>query len=129
MNQIRDEVRTRGVRFILVGILNSAFGYAVYSACIYLGLGYFGASTTAMLLGIMFNYRTIGTLVFKRQAAPFWRFAVSYLLVLGFTVLLLEASGRLGIDPYLAGLLAAVPSAGVSYFLQRQFVFTKLRSD
>lgn len=129
IERAQDEVRTRGVRFILVGILNSAFGYACYSLCTYLGFGYFGASATAMVLGILFNYRTIGALVFKDQAASFWRFAACYLLVLAFTVLLLEASGRIGLDPYLAGLVVAIPSAGLSYFLQRQFVFTKVRSD
>lgn len=123
-----EEMRTRGVRFLLVGLLNSAFGFAIYSLGIYMGLGYLASSAMAMVLGVLFNFRTIGTLVFRdHDGAPFWRFVLCYVLVLGFTVLLLEASGWLGVNPYLAGLLVSIPAAVISYVLQRQFVFRGIR--
>jgi putative flippase GtrA len=125
-----DEIRTRGVRFILVGLVNSAFGFAAYSMFTWLGYGYFLSSALATVAGVLFNYRTTRSLVFMgHDGTPFWRFVASYAVILAFTVTLLEISGIFGMDPYLAGLLISIPSAALSYVLQRQFVFRKVQGS
>lgn len=117
-------------RFFLTGLLNSAFGFAVYSLCIYAGASYFLASSSAMVAGIFFNYRTVRRFVFdKNREGSIYAFAASYALVLACTVAILEIAGRLGANPYAAGLVVSVPMAVLSYFLQRRFVFSKVKDE
>jgi len=128
MNLLRSltlELRSRGLRFVLVGLLNSAFGYACYAACTYLGFGYFWSGAASMICGTLFNYVTSRRLVFKGWDGSFVAFAMSYSVALAVSVVCLEAFGRLGISPYVGGILVAVPAAIVSYVLQRFFVFRK----
>ena len=114
----------QGVRFVLVGGLNTAFSYVVYAACIFLGAGYALASAASMAGGILFSYKTTGRLVFAdagQGSLP--RFAACYLAVYCNTVLLLHGLDSLGVDPYLSGLIVALPGALLSFTLLRLFVF------
>src|SRR3990167_1084147 len=52
-------------KFLLVGMVNTIFGYGVFAICIYFGLPYPVATLIMTLLGIAFNFLTVGTLVFK----------------------------------------------------------------
>lgn len=112
--------------FLVTGVINTIFGFSVYSIFIYIGMGYFISSSAAMVLGAAFNYRTIKVYVFgKSQKASPLAFGGCYLAVLAITVLLLEALGTVGTNPYVAGFLVSPPMAIFSYFLQKQFVFRK----
>jgi putative flippase GtrA len=112
------------VRFVLVGGVNTAFSYGLYAACIFAGLGYVLASAASMLAGILFSHRTTRSLVFRHAGgATLWRFSACYLLVYAFSLLCLQAMDAWGVDPYLAGLLVAVPAALVSFTLLKLLVF------
>jgi putative flippase GtrA len=114
----------QGIRFVLVGGLNTAFSYVVYAACIFIGGGYVLASAASMAGGILFSHMTTGRLVFA-GASPgsLARFAACYLLVYGFNLLLLYSLDRLGVDPYLSGLIVALPGALLSFVLLKLVVF------
>ena len=117
-------------RFFVVGIINTIFGFLVYSSFIYVSNSYFLSSAAAMVAGVAFNYRTIKSYVFNSgHKASIWAFVGCYFSVLVVTVLLLEALGSLGADPYLSGFLVSLPMAVVSYFLQKRFVFRKESDD
>lgn len=114
----------QALRFVLVGGVNTAFSYVVYAACIFMGAGYALASAASMAIGIVFSHMTNGRLVFSGTSrGSLARFAASYLLVYGFTLLLLHALDRLGVDPYLSGLIVALPGAVVSFVLLKLLVF------
>ncbi|MDO9406430.1 MAG: GtrA family protein [Polaromonas sp.] len=117
------------MRFLATGLLNSAFGFLVYCLFIYLGQSYFTASAAAMVLGVMFNYQTTRAFVFNRhdgnRALPF---ILSYGFILACTVCILELLGGLGMNPYLAGFVASIPMAILSYFLQKRFVFNNKKN-
>lgn len=118
-----DEVR-RFVRFIAVGLLNTAFGYGVFALLVFLGLHYAVASFVGTILGIIFNFFSTGRLVFqnldnRRLPRYFGVYGITYVLGL-FGLSFLDA---LGFDMYRAGLVMIPPSATVSYFLNRRFVF------
>ena len=117
------------IRFVLVGGVNTAFGYSLYAACIYAGTGYAVASAVSMTGGILFSYRTMGGLVFRGARGRLWKFAGCHLVVYAFSVALLAAMDAAGINPYLAGLLVAAPAALLSYTLQKLLVFRTREGD
>jgi len=55
----------RFVRFLLVGTLNTAFSYLVYALLLLVGLHYAAANLGAVVLGIIFSFKTQGVLVFR----------------------------------------------------------------
>src|SRR5688500_12369078 len=113
--RIVEEVRERGVKFLLMGLVNSLFGYACYALCTYLGLGYFWSTAIAMICGTIFNYLTSRTVVFRGWRGSFLKYAASYGIVLAVSVACLHGFDSLGIDPYLGGILVAIPAAATSY--------------
>jgi putative flippase GtrA len=120
-------MRQQATRFLFTGAVNTAFGYGIYAACIYLGAGYAIASAASIVCGILFSYQTTSALVFGRgYRGSLARYIGSYAVVYLFSVLFLATLDQFGINPYLAGILAAPPCAVLSFTLLKLFVF---RSD
>lgn len=112
------------VRFLLVGGLNTAVGYALFAVFVWAGLPYPLAIGLATVLGVAFNFQSTGRLVFG--GAPLSQlgrfvaaYGVVYLLNVGAVALLL----RSGLNVYLANALVILPLALVAFALQRRFVF------
>jgi putative flippase GtrA len=120
-------MRRQATRFLFTGGVNTAFSYGIYAACIYLGAGYAIASGISIVCGILFSYKTTSALVFGRgYRGSLARYIASYAVVYLFSVLLLKTLDEFGINPYLAGVLAAPPCAVLSFAMLKLFVF---RSD
>ena len=51
-------------KFLLVGVLNTLFGYFLYGSLILIGLNYKYAVLLATIIGVLFNFQTTGRLVF-----------------------------------------------------------------
>ena len=115
------------LRFLLVGGLNTLFGYGLYAVCIWLGAGYLAATAVTMIGGLLFNYRTTGAIVFARRDGSFARFIGCYAVVLALSVMFLKFLDTRGVNPYLSGLIVAVPAALLSYVLLRTYVFRGAR--
>jgi putative flippase GtrA len=114
----------QALRFLVTGGFNTAFSYGIYAACIYLGAGYALASGVSIVCGVLFSYRTTSALVFGRgYRGSLARYIASYVVVYAFSVLILKTLDALGIDAYLAGVLAAAPCAVLSFALLKLFVF------
>ena len=114
----------QALRFLVTGGINTAFGYGIYAACLFLGAGYALASGITILCGVLFSYKTTSAVVFGRgYSGSLVRYIGSYVVVYLFSVLLLKAMTELGINAYLAGLLAAPPCAVLSFALLKLFVF------
>lgn len=112
--------------YIVVGLLNTAVGYSLFAFFIFLGMHYSLAVLVSTLLGILFNFKTIGTIVFKRNDnRRIFRFFVVY----GITYLLnvggLRVLKGLQLDMYRAGALMLAPMAIVSFYLLRTFVYNE----
>ena len=70
------------VKFILVGILNTAFGYGAFALLMYTGLHYSAAVVLSTIAGILFNFKTTGVLVFKnKDNSLIFKFIAVYTLV------------------------------------------------
>jgi len=124
---MKQHLLHQGMRFVLVGGMNTAFSYLVYAACIFLGAGYLLASAVSMAGGILFSYRTTRRLVFGGDGSLL-RFTACYLAIYCVTVAQLHLLDSLGIDPYLSGLIAAPVSALASFTLLRLLVFRHPRA-
>ena len=113
------------VRFILVGILNTIIGYGLFVLFIYLGLHYSLAVLLSTILGVLFNYKSIGSLVFSSKTKSLHRFVAVYLFIYCLNVsglwIILTYTGIENI--YLSGAILLAPMAVVSFVLNKKFVF------
>lgn len=117
-------------RFIVVGVLNTAFSYSVYAAMLFVGLTYTLANLVALLVGVLFSFRTQGRWVFhNRDDRLLVRFAACWGLVWLINIGLISVLVRGGLNAYGAGALALVPVTVVSYFLQKLLVFSASGSN
>lgn len=120
--RVRPEARF--VRFLLVGGLNTAFGYGVFVACLWLGMHYALAGAISTVLGVLFNFKSTGSLVFRsKNNRRLPRFVAVYAVVYLVNVLAVGAMLHVGIPEWLGGLILILPSAILSYVLNRHFVF------
>jgi putative flippase GtrA len=116
------------VRFLIVGALNTSFSYAVYAALLYGGLNYVTANLVALLLGILFSFRTQGQLVFgNRENRLIFRFAAAWGLIFLINILLISLLIETGMNAYWAGALALAPTTVASYLVQKLLVFGALQ--
>ena len=122
----RPNVNTaaKGVRFILVGGLNTVFGYLVFAGLTRLGWRDFVAVPVAAAAGVAFNFVTFGKLVFEsldRRHLP--HFLLGYAGIYACNVTGLRALARLGMSAYLAQAVLVVPLAILSYVINDRWVF------
>lgn len=116
------------VKFVLVGVVNTAFGYALF-ALFYLLLGSHQlAITLATMCGVVFNFHSTGRLVFRsRRLSALLPFVAGYAAVWLVNMLLLNELTALAISP-LAGQTLALPLIVLlSFTINRYLVFGRLR--
>ncbi len=119
-------MRKKFIRFLLVGALNTAFGYSLYALFIYCGLHYSLAVLLSTVIGVMFNFKTIALLVFKnRNNSLIFRFTAVYVFTYFLNVALLRVLKQLHFNMYLAGLLLLLPIAFITFLLHHSLVFTE----
>ena len=113
------------LRFLVVGAVNTAFGYGVFALLVWLGLPYPAAIGLATAAGVAFNFQSTGRLVFGgAPLSRLARFAAVYGVVYLLNVLAVAGLLRLGLNVYAANAVAVLPLALIAYMLQRTFVFT-----
>jgi putative flippase GtrA len=112
------------VKFIIVGVLNTIFGYCIYWTLLRMGLNFTLAILFSTLIGVIFNFKTYGRLVFKNEGNSLLsKFVLVYLLLYFLNVFGVMLLHRFGIDYELSGFLMILPSAFVGFTLNRKFVF------
>ncbi|NBK99697.1 MAG: GtrA family protein [Erysipelotrichia bacterium] len=113
------------IRFIAVGIVNTVFGNSIYALLIFLGLAYFYAVLLSTILGVLFNFKTIGKIVFKsNDHSLIFRFVAVYIVIYLLNIFFLWLFQHFGFENmYINGLLLLVPLAVVSFVLNKIFVF------
>ena len=112
------------IKFLMVGGINTLFGYGLFALFIFLGFHYAMASFLATVLGILFNFKTTGVLVFQnKDNRLLFRFFGVYGVVFVINVLMLKVLGEVGFGMYLAGAVVIVPLAVLSFVLNKLFVF------
>lgn len=112
--------------YLVVGGINTLFGYCLFALFLFMDMHYSLATLLATVLGVLFNFKSIGKLVFKsHDNRLIIRFFAVYAVTFTMNVVALNLCKRVGINLYAAGLFLTIPSAVVSYFLHNRFVFKK----
>lgn len=117
------------VRFGIVGALNTAFGYGIYCAFLYIGFNYIVASLLSLCAGILWSFVTNGKLVFQSQLkGRFPRYVALWLFLYVSNVAAVGLLIKAGISAYTAGLLTMAPMILIAFLLQRYLVFAQRNS-
>lgn len=105
------------VKFLLVGGLNTLFGYLVFSLGILLGAGSALALALTFVLGVVFNFHSTGRLVFRsRDPRKFVVFAAVYTGLYLVNLVSLRALRTAGLAPLASQAILVLPMALLSFF-------------
>ncbi|MXU65218.1 GtrA family protein [Oceanomicrobium pacificus] len=106
------------VRFLAVGLLNTAFGYGVYALLVFVGLPAQAALIGQFVAGATWNYFTHARLVFgTRGTGRMPAYFGAYLLVYAVNALLLRLLMGLGLGAYLAQALLLPVTVVLAFLL------------
>lgn len=110
------------LRFGLVGLLNAAFGYAVFALLLHLGTWPGAALVVAAAAGTAFNFQTSRRLVFRSRGHVV-RFLAVYAVVLALNWAALRALRWCSLPDLESQALLTLPIAVISFLGQHRFVF------
>lgn len=112
------------LRFLAVGVGNTLVGYALYAAFLAAGASIVIAVVAATALGALFNFGSIGVIVF-RNADPLLlpRFLAVYVAQCAVNSAALWLLGGLGLGPYLAQFILLPFLATGTFLAMRSWVF------
>lgn len=114
----------RFLKFLMVGGINALFGYLTYALLIFLSFHYVLAVLLSTVLGVLFNFKTTGRLVFKsRDNKLLFKFIGVYLIILPLNIFALKIFRYYEFDMYLAGFILLLPMALIAFALNKKFVF------
>jgi putative flippase GtrA len=114
------------IKFLLVGGLNTAFGYLSFAFFNFIIGNAYVAVPVSTVAGILFNFKTYGNFVFKsKDHSKAYKFFAVYLSLIGFQLISLKWLFDLGItNSYLAVGIMVLPMSTISFVLMKRFVFT-----
>lgn len=116
------------IKFLLVGVLNTVFGYAVYAFLIFIGVPYLTALFISTVAGVIFNYFSFGRIVFRSQGGflVFGKFVFVYGVVYAVNACLLAAlTSSLHFNPYEGQVICIPLNISLSWFLMNYWVYKK----
>jgi putative flippase GtrA len=123
---IRWAAAQRAIRFLVVGGLNTVFGYGLFALFYLVSHQRQPSLIASTVLGVMFNYFTTGRLVFAnkgfRAMLPFF---AGYGVVLLANMAALEIFARLGVPALLGQAIALPLMVALSYLINRFGVFAR----
>ena len=129
-HQLAETHQNRPLRFFLAGILNSIFGFFVYTLAIVFTEKIWLALLASVCAGIVFNFFTTGGFVFRDnsiQRVP--RFAGCYFFIYITNYALINALSY-WIDNVIISQALLTPFIAIlSYFLMAHFVFPQSKGS
>jgi len=121
--------RHRWLRFLVTGGVNTAFSYGVYAFLVYLGIDYYISNLCSLVAGILFSFQTQAALVFRNSTRGlFGRYVAVWTILYMSNSVMIGLLIKIGANAYIGGALAIIPTAALSYVLQKAFVFSKEQS-
>ena len=112
----------------MTGVLNTVFGYSVYAGLIYINVPYFIALFIATVAGVIFNYFSFGSIVFKTDNTwlTFAKFVIAYAGIYAVNILFLDLLTRqFHLNPYLGQAICVPLNVFVSWLLMNFWVYKK----
>jgi putative flippase GtrA len=119
----------RFIRFLLVGVLNTAFGLGVYAVLMHVGLPIWAALIGGNVAGIVFNFITTGSLVFSEVSlVRLPRFVGVYLACYILNYLLIRFLVSLHMGAIESQVFISPIIAVTSFYLMSRYVFASRTS-
>jgi putative flippase GtrA len=116
-------------KFVMVGVLNTAFGYGVFSLLVLLKVDAGISLFASTIMGILFNYMTTGRLVFlARGLGRLPYFVAVYGLTFLFNLWSLKLLLSHGVKPLLAQALLLPVMVVTSFTLNKLLVFGNVQT-
>jgi putative flippase GtrA len=116
--------RVQFAKFLVVGALNTLFGYSVFAGLVLAGLAPVPALVLTYVVGVMFNFMTTQRFVFSRSPrASFLRFVGAYVVIYFFNLAIFKLVEAAGAGPLLAQALCLPVVAVFSFLLFKFQVF------
>jgi len=110
--------------FFAVGVVNTIVGYSFFAFFLFLDIHYTVAVFFATLIGIVFNFFSIGKVVFNNtKKSLIFRFLIVYIILYLINVIGLRISEILEFNLYISGAVLVFPLALISFYLNKNFVF------
>ena len=113
-------------KYLLIGGVNTVFGYCVFAFLLFFGIHYSLAVLVATILGVLFNFQSYGRLVFQNHS---WvllvRFILVYTIIYLVNILLLIVFDLFLSNLYISGAIALPVVAYLGYFLNKRYVWKK----
>src|SRR5574344_687452 len=119
------------VKFLFVGVISTIFGYCAFAFFPFIGLHYVLANLFANIVGIMFNFKTTGGIVFKNSNnSLLLKFFGVYGLMYLVSISELRCCELLHFNNmYLNYALFIFPNAMISFTIMKKFVFNKKKTN
>ncbi|HIS74301.1 TPA: GtrA family protein [Candidatus Galligastranaerophilus intestinavium] len=112
------------MKFLFVGALNTAFGYSVYALFVTLHASHNIALTIQYILGVLWNFKTTGVIVFKNHDnSRIIRFFMSYVITYSINLVCLNFLVHFGLGKYISQAVMVLPMAVLSFLIFKTFVF------
>jgi putative flippase GtrA len=119
-------LQNRFIRFIVVGAANTAIGYGLYLALLYLTIPYWAAWAGALTLNVVIAFFLTGSLVFGvLGTGQFIYYVACWLAIAGLNVFLLKVLVNGGVDPKLAPTIMIPINIVLAFVVQKTIVFRK----
>jgi putative flippase GtrA len=120
----RDLLQSKFLRFLFVAGLNTLVGYGIFAVLVLAGLHYSVAGAISTILGVLFNFKSYGLLVFNSHDNwKIFRFVAVYAVTYSVNLGLLWLAERNGISVLLAAAVTLLPMAFFSFLLNRALVY------
>ena len=111
-------------KYLLIGGVNTVFGYCVFAFLLFFGIHYSLAVLVATILGVLFNFQSYGRLVFKNYSWYFLpRYITGYIIIYFVNLILLLIFDLLVSNLYISGLMVIPFIAYLGYFLNKRYVW------
>ena len=129
MQSVKNLSNNTLIRFLVISGLNTLFGYGLFSVLIFINLNYQIALLISTICGVLFNFKTIGTLVFGNgNAKLLFKFIGVYTIVYGINVLGLKILTSYNFTTYVSMGILIIPMAILAFLLNKKFVFKTKKS-
>ncbi len=113
----------RFFKFLFVGVLNSIFAYVIYAFLVTLGIIPNLALFLQYILGVLWNFKTTGSIVFKNHDNKLlFKFVLSYVFTFLLNSVLLKLLLNY-VNDYIAQAILVPPVAVVSFLIFKFWVF------
>lgn len=121
---LRELYALKPIRFIAVGAFNTLFGYGLYLALLWTGMGYLLAYCLSVIIMLMVGFVLTGHIVFGQlKAARFFLYVLCWALILFINGALLTWLVAAHVPEEIAPLVLLPFSAVASYTIQKTVVF------